>query len=678
MPTASGSTSSSIRHCSNPQLAAAGALPARAEAGFSALETIAVAAAGSTSDGTDFTLRSSSLLAYDTSRLTAETSVSSADGANLDVLAGEVDQQGWRYIGGLYRTALSSLLGERRLLGAGAGSTIDTRLDREQVGGSPIIVFLPIRAQVEIFREDRLLSSQGYPAGNQVVDTTALPEGAYEVTLRIRQIDGSVREETRFFAKTSAVPPRGAPRYVLEAGLLGNEGDAPADFADNEPAVHGGTTHRLTQSLGLGSDLILGADSQILELSGFYLASFSTFSLSTLGAADGTVGVGANANGLLDRFSYGVSGRQIWADDDGPNDGEHELLSLASRGSTRLDLSLNYAFAAGPRVGIRASWYRHDGGDGQYWFGPTFFAPLPPLFGSRVDLIAEATQTGEETRAEVRLRMLFDSRRYTLSSEHGYAAGFGDDRSAQTGMASRVDAFWKDDDLIQGDLRAGGGVAREFGNDFLRAQADYGGPHGRALGQVEHRLGSDSNTLYGANALVNVVGNGDLVTWGGENAFRSGVVIAVEGTADASFSILVDGRPHGTVKVGQRIPLLLPEYDVYEIRLEAIDAPSVRFDASPRTVSLFRGTIKTLEWRVDPVFVAFGRLLDAAGRPIADAALEGALEPARSDAHGYFQVELAGPTELRVQKYGLNPCTIAAAPPAEGEDLIDLGEVSCR
>jgi hypothetical protein len=155
-------------------------------------------------------------------------------------------------------------------------------------------------------------------------------------------------------------------------------------------------------------------------------------------------------------------------------------------------------------------------------------------------------------------------------------------------------------------------------------------------------------------------------------------VIAVEGTADASFTILVDGRPHGTVKVGQRIPLLLPEYDVYEIRLEAIDAPSVRFDASPRTVSLYRGTIQTLRWQVDPVFVAFGRLLDAAGQPISDAALEGALEPAFSDAHGYFQVELAGPTELRVQKYGRDPCSITVEPAAGGEDLIDLGEVSCR
>jgi hypothetical protein len=128
------------------------------QAGFSGLETLSAAVAGSTSDDTDFALRSYSLLAYDTGRLTAETSVSSADNANLDVLAAEADSQDWRYTGGLYRTALSSLLGERRLLGAGAGSTTDTRLDREQIGGSPIIVFLPTRAPVEIFREGRLLS----------------------------------------------------------------------------------------------------------------------------------------------------------------------------------------------------------------------------------------------------------------------------------------------------------------------------------------------------------------------------------------------------------------------------------------------------------------------------------------------------------------------------------------
>jgi CS1-pili formation C-terminal len=433
----------------------------------------------------------------------------------------------------------------------------------------------------------------------------------------------------------------------------------------------------LTESLGLGSDLILSLPQQILEISAFYLASFSTFSFSTLGAADGTVGVSLNAYGLLDRFSYGASGRQLWADDDGRTDRASDPLSLASAGTTRVDLSLNYAFGSGPRLGFRASWHRRDGADGHYGFGPTLFLPLPPLFGSRLDLMADATRTQEETRAVVRLRMLFDSPGYTISSEHGYVAGFGGG-SSRTGMLSRVEAFWKDEDLVQGDLRAGGGVAREFGDESLGAQADYNGPHGRALGQVEHRLDDDGNTLYGANAQVNVVGNGDRVAWGGQNAYTSGVVIAVEGEAAASFSILVNDRPRGTVTVGQRIPLMLPEYEIYEIRLQAVDAPSVRFDASARTVSLFRGTIKTLKWQVDPIFVVFGRLLDAAGRPVTDAVLGGGLDLGHSDANGYFQLEVAGPTQLQVRRYGSDLCTVAVAAPARGEELVDLGDVSCR
>jgi hypothetical protein len=292
--------------------------------------------------------------------------------------------------------------------------------------------------------------------------------------------------------------------------------------------------------------------------------------------------------------------------------------------------------------------------------------------------MAEATQTRDELRAIVRLRLQYDTPGYTITSEQGYAAGFGDGASSRTGMLTRVDAFWKDQDLVPGDLRAGGGVAREFGNDSVRAQADYAGPRGRALGQVEHRLDDDSNTLYGANAQVNIVGNGERVAWGGDNSFQSGVVIAVDGDAAAAFEILVNGRPYGTVAVGQRLPLMLPEYDVYEIRLQAVDAPAVRYDASPRTVSLYRGTIKTLTWKVDTVFVAFGRLLDAAGQPLGDAVLDGGLEPSHSDDQGYFQIELAGPTELQVRRYGHDPCTLAIPAAPAGEDLVDLGEARCR
>jgi Mat/Ecp fimbriae outer membrane usher protein len=644
------------------------------EAGFSALQTLSGAVAGSSSNDTDYTLRSFSLVAYDTGRLRSETSLTSADGANLDVLAGEVDRHGWRYIGGLYRTALASLLGERRLMGAGIASTAETRLDLEQIEGTPITIFLPGRAQVEVLRDGRLLSSRAYPAGNQAIDTAALPQGAYEITLRIRQTDGTVREETRFFAKTSLVPPRAAPRYVLEAGLLGTETTSLTRFAQT-PAAHAGTTHRLTDAFALGSDVVVTTSQQSLEVSAFYLATFSTFSVSGLGAVDGSVGTALNAYGVLERFSYGMSARRIWAAEDGNGGRRADPARLAWTSSTRLDVSLSYAFA-GPRLGLRASWHKQEGRDGYYSYGPTLFWPLPPQFGSRLDLMAEATRSRDEIQAMVRLRVLFESEHYSISSDQGYVASFGDRPTSESGAVGRVDAFWRDGDLMQGDLRAGGGVIREFGDNAIRAQTDYQGPNGNGLGYVEHEI-NDAETLYGGNALISVLGNADRVTWGGEDAFRSGVLIAVTGDADAAFTILVDGRPHGTVKVGQRLALLLPEYEAYAIRLQPIGAPPVLFDTGSREVSLYPGTVKTLEWQVATVFVVFGRLLDAAGAPLAYAPIDGGIERAYTDANGYFQVEVAGAAELKAVSRGA-PCTLRVEGQTANAELTDLGEVSCR
>jgi hypothetical protein len=220
-------------------------------------------------------------------------------------------------------------------------------------------------------------------------------------------------------------------------------------------------------------------------------------------------------------------------------------------------------------------------------------------------------------------------------------------------------------------------VIQEFGDTSLRAQSDYHGPNGNALGYVEQSLNGDRDTLYGGNALVHVLGNADRVTWGGEDSFRSGVLIAVEGAADAAFTILVDGRPRGEVKVGDRIPLMLPEYHVYEIRLQPIGAPPIQFDTGGREVSLYPGTIKTLKWQVEPIFVVFGRLLDAAGTPLGHTPLEGGTERAFSDAQGYFQLEMAGAAELKVAGPGRADCSVMVEEPEPGDELIDLGDVSC-
>ena len=52
----------------------------------------------------------------------------------------------------------------------GIESQIDTRLDKDEILGSPVVVYLDQRARVDVMRDGRVLNSAMYEAGNQQVD----------------------------------------------------------------------------------------------------------------------------------------------------------------------------------------------------------------------------------------------------------------------------------------------------------------------------------------------------------------------------------------------------------------------------------------------------------------------------------------------------------------------------
>ena len=68
--------------------------------------------------------------------------------------------------------------------------------------------------------DGRLAGSRLYQAGNNALDTSALPDGAYTILLRIREPGGEVREERRFFVKNAQVAPLGQPINSLTLASL--------------------------------------------------------------------------------------------------------------------------------------------------------------------------------------------------------------------------------------------------------------------------------------------------------------------------------------------------------------------------------------------------------------------------------------------------------------------------
>ena len=150
-------------------------------------------------------------------RLAAQSTVSN-QGLRFDSATAGVERQGWAENAGLFRSRSMQLLSDRDIAGLSVATSTRTLLDQYKTAGNDILLYLPRRSFVSILREGRLYSSRAYEAGNQHIATDELPDGAYDITLRIQEPDGATREERRFFVKTQQLPPPDDPAYYLQAG----------------------------------------------------------------------------------------------------------------------------------------------------------------------------------------------------------------------------------------------------------------------------------------------------------------------------------------------------------------------------------------------------------------------------------------------------------------------------
>ncbi len=93
-------------------------------------------------------------------------------------------------------------------------------LPQQNNTGTPLIVYLPLPAQVSVYRGSHLIGVQNLPAGKQPLDTRNFPNGAYNITLKITNQYGQTRTENRFFVKQANVPASGEINYQISLGFL--------------------------------------------------------------------------------------------------------------------------------------------------------------------------------------------------------------------------------------------------------------------------------------------------------------------------------------------------------------------------------------------------------------------------------------------------------------------------
>lgn len=646
---------------------------AAAEPGLALVNSLAAAVSGSSGGEDSFNLQDRLVIGDADRRLRADLGYATGFGVVADRLAVEVDRPDWRYTGGLFWTPGSDLAGRRKLIGAGIETQIDTRLNKEQLRGTSLTVFLNQRARVDIVREGRLLTSRIYPAGNQALDTTMLPDGAYEVEIRVEEIGGASSSERRFYTRNPVIPAAGERVLYAYAGMLADETGTGLIDPTGDPFFQVGGAKRLGPHLALDGSAMLAGDQGVAQLGGYYLNDRFQVRIAAIGMTGGSYGglvrLASTGNSRLN-FDFDL--RRIEVDGNAASASTvpgstapasfasigYSALSLATQSYTQFNGSLSYSFDNG-RLGMAGSWRRTEGLEREYAFGPSARVDLVRRGPWRLVANADLTLTNRGRSGYVGLGLQFFGQRGSLTGNAGMrTSNLETNGVRRRGAVGSVYGSWQAGSPEGTELSLGAGYENELRHDLASASIQLRTRPVELRGDVVREFGSaNPSTQYGFGLETTMAVHGGQIEFEGREQSDSMAIVDLAGAApDMEFEVLINESPAGRVQGGGRLPLALTPYREYDVRIKQVSGTLARYDGDARRFALYPGNVAQLKWSAATLLAVFGRLVGEDGTPIADVAIASEGSVGQTDANGYFQIQTSEAASITARLPGGGQC----------------------
>ena len=646
-----------------------------------------LALSGSNQSSTLYNIQNRTIVGFRNARIRTQSAFASKYGFVVDTLAGELDRPGVRYTAGLFWAPGLDLIGRRRIAGVGIATQFDTRTDRDSLIGTPLVLFLAQASRVDFLVDGRLVDSRSYEAGNNILDTSNLPNGSYPIVLRIHEANGTVREEQRFFAKNTQIAPLGHPIYFAYAGLLANNRRHQPISVSDRLFYQLGVARRLNNALALDASVIGTGANPIFEAGAWLVTPIARVRvaglLSPAGDHGALVQLASANNGRL-RVDFDL--RRVWSHDGKPlipvssyvdtfNAVPLTGVESATGSYTQASASIGYRFGAA-YLAVIGSLRKQSGAPADYSVGPNLSWPMVNVNQFHLALDADAQLTRTTTAGYVGIRMFFTSRRFSLSSTAGartVASRHNDGPSSSRAVGdTTLHASYSNGSGT--DVSLAGGVARDLHSTTAHVEAFAYSHLGSARGEVLHDFEGSNRTQYGLSIQTGAVLNRNDALFGGRDLAESGLVISLDGAGDSQFEVLINGQPRGRVSVGSKLPIFLEPYRAYSVALRPVDAASVSYDTASRQFTLFPGNVEHAQWHVDNLVTVFGRAVGADGKPVADAMISSRRGIGQSDANGYFQIETTANDRLSFDRGNGNRCEVSMEGLSRESGLQVLGE----
>ena len=650
------------------------------------------AISGSNDASPTYNLQNRTIIGFRNARVISQSSYASKYGFVVDTLAGEVDRPGIRYSAGLFWAPGIDLIGQRRIVGIGAGTQFDTRADRENLEGTPLIVFLTQPARIDILVDGRLVSSGLYEAGNNVLDTSTLPNGSYEIILRIHEGNGATHDERRFFAKNPQIPPVGQPIYFGYAGLLSNTSERHGLNISKNVFYQLGAARRLNERFALDVSAIGTNNIPIFEAGAWFVAPVGRVRAAALASLRGDKGALFQVqSGRAGGLSFNFDVRRIWSHDGKPliplsthvdtfDSVPVDERTIGNGSYTQATGSIGYQIGAA-YLSVIGFLRKDEGIKPDYSIGPNLSWPLVSVHGLQIALQADAQLTRTTTAGYVGVRVLYNRAGYALSNSFGGRAVASRDnsRTSRSRAVGDTTAHLSFTDDAGTDISAGAGFTRELDSTTAHAEGIVYSRFGTARGEFMHSVEGNRRTQYGLSVQTGTILSRDDAILGGRELSQSALVVSVEGSSQrAQFDVLVDGQPRGRVRAGDRLPIFLQPYRAYSVALRPVDAAPVWYDTAARNFTLYPGNVQHVRWHAEHLVTVFGRAIRSDGKPVADALITSRRGIGQSNSEGYFQIETASDDLLAFNEATGAQCKVRLGAVQAKLDFARVGKVICR
>ena len=636
------------------------------DAEFSLLQNISGAFSQTDSEPRVFNFNGITNLSHKEKNLRISNSISKDETDNsgkliISEIVGQQDRKGIQLKAGMFRTRSASPIGSEDVLGLGAGYSRDTRLDLQQSFGSQLQVFLPVASEVQLLKDDRIVSTRFYPAGNQIIDTSGLPDGAYNVTLKIRENTGRTREVERFYSKSMEIPPAGEPVWSVEAGFLRDQGqqDVGVPAFTTQPMLRAASRWRLRDNLAVGGGITASPGDPFVDLEGYYQTGLLKYRQSFVFGTEGVFGLSGNLTLQAQPFSGNVGLTIV----DGTEERSTNAFTPLPAPFKQANLNLSYDLK-GIDLGFRANWRESNNSDESWSFGPDIRLTLLTRPPYRLEFVGNSSMSQDETLTRFGFQFSFLDARTNASVNMGGSY----DRSRRPTTSSE-DGF---DPIVEGNAshQFGDPQGHEYGvNTSFRGEGDerqlqLGGDYQSRFGKIDvnslfNRNDNSSSRTLSSNFDVNVVSNGKFVAIGGRERRDAAIVVDIRGEPEgAPFDILVNQAVNSRSAVGKTVVIPVNTFETHTVSVAAVGKELLNYPEETHKLTLYPGNVVHLTWDVAPVVVVFGKLLDLSGAPIAKGYITNSADgDVPVERGGFFQTEFTGlPETIDVKIRGDGVC----------------------